>query len=428
MTQKPAAIVMNMFRTGLGIARSLGEAGIRVIGLSAHRESYGAVTRYARTLRAPDSRTEPEKLLEFLLALGPGESGAVVFPTRDDDVLFLDRFRDELSRYFRLAIPARPALAACLDKWETYRHATRAGAPAPKSWLIDGEPDIVRAAAEINYPCVLKPVAASDWRQSRNWELVGGRKAIPIASPDELIREYSAIMHANPRALLQEFIPGPDDLLTIAACYMDRNSEWVAGFNTRKLLQMPEGFGTGVIVETAHCPELLDAAARILREMRFTGIAEVEFKWDNAAGEHKLIEINPRPWDQHRLGWACGVDLILLSYCEHAGLPRPHIGEAKEGTKWIAEDAFLGAVISYARQRNPAIRSLFRKARGKRIYAIGFAKDPLPFLAYLVKSLIPQLVCGTARAAWSSLQRQRSDRAFRSCVPGANLTKGKSHD
>ena len=33
----PIAVVMNLFYTGLGVARSLGEKGVRVIGLTAHR-------------------------------------------------------------------------------------------------------------------------------------------------------------------------------------------------------------------------------------------------------------------------------------------------------------------------------------------------------------------------------------------------------
>ena len=44
---------MNMFYTGLGIARSLGEKGIPVIGLSAHRGVYGEYTRYAKIMRSP---------------------------------------------------------------------------------------------------------------------------------------------------------------------------------------------------------------------------------------------------------------------------------------------------------------------------------------------------------------------------------------
>src|SRR3954451_24943811 len=100
------AVVMNMFYTGLGIARSLGERGVPVIGLSAERGIYGNYTRYARIRRCPDSRSAPEELLTALIELGReiGER-SVIFPTRDDDCLFLDRFRTELQPYFTPVLP-----------------------------------------------------------------------------------------------------------------------------------------------------------------------------------------------------------------------------------------------------------------------------------------------------------------------------------
>src|SRR5580704_15378399 len=151
----PTAIVMNMFYTGLGIARSLGEKGIPVIGLSAHRGVYGEYTRYAKIMRSPDSRNEPEAFLPFLKKLGEELGGkAVIFPTRDDDVLFLDAHREELARNFELVIPARPALQASLNKWETYLLARRAGVASPRSWLIHNEQELHSALPEISYPCV----------------------------------------------------------------------------------------------------------------------------------------------------------------------------------------------------------------------------------------------------------------------------------
>ena len=60
---RPTAVVLNMFYSGLGIARSLGEHGIPVIGLTAQRGIYGNFTRYAKVVHAPDSRKEPEALL-----------------------------------------------------------------------------------------------------------------------------------------------------------------------------------------------------------------------------------------------------------------------------------------------------------------------------------------------------------------------------
>jgi predicted ATP-grasp superfamily ATP-dependent carboligase len=128
---------MNMFCTGLGIARSLSEQGVRVIGLTSQRGVYGNYTRCARTVLCPDSRNEPEALLARLLVLGR-ELGqrSVIFPTRDDDVIFLDRYRRELEPYFALTIPDGPVVRACLDKWETYLWAGKAGVLTPKCWLV----------------------------------------------------------------------------------------------------------------------------------------------------------------------------------------------------------------------------------------------------------------------------------------------------
>ena len=129
----PTAVVMNMFYTGLGIARSLGEKGIPVIGLSAQRGIYGNFTRYAKCLACPDSRSEPEELLSFLLKLGKAVgSRSVLFPTRDHDLVFLDRFRRELEPSYSLVVPESGPLSACLDKWQTYLAAQQSGVPTPK--------------------------------------------------------------------------------------------------------------------------------------------------------------------------------------------------------------------------------------------------------------------------------------------------------
>lgn len=406
---KPAAIVMNVFYTGLGIARSLGERGVPVIGLTSGRGLYGNFTRYAKTMFCPDSRREPEALLAFLLRLGQTLSvRGVIFPTRDDDLVFLDRHRSELAPYFSLVMPDSAVLNVCLDKWETYLWAERVGARIPKSWHIDGPEDVKRVAPELTYPCVLKPLSAHHWRQGNNWEIVGARKAIGVSSEEELLREYGAIALADKRALLQEMIAGGDDRLIVAAGYLSRQSRWVAGFNAQKLVQIPEGFGTGCIVQSVDRPELLESTARLLETMGFSGIAEVEYKWDAKSGEYKLIEINPRPWDQHRLGNACGVDLMYLAYCDHAGLAPPESRKPDPGHKWIAEDGFFFGALQLGWRRDPKLISLFRQTHGKRIYAIWSARDPLPLLAYACTGLIPGLLKSGARRLWSALRRKPS--------------------
>ena len=402
----PVAVVMNVFYTGLGIARSLGERGVSVIGLTATHGIYGNFTRYAKTMFCPDSRSQPEKLLPFLVELGRQfKERAVIFPTRDDDLVFLDRHRKELEPYYSIVAPSSKVLGICMNKFETFLAAERAGVATPGCWMIEGPEDLERLAGEVSYPCVLKPVSAHQWRGS-NWSLVGGRKAIAVASEEELRAEYLSIARAEKCALLQELVPGGDDRLFVHACYLDRDSRHVAGFEAQKIVQVPEGFGTGCIVQSVSRPELVEPTIRLLQSIRFSGIAEVEYKWDSATAQYKLIEINPRSWDQHRLGNASGVDLVYAAYCEHAGLPLPHAAKPTVGIKWIAEDVFVTMALRLLCKRDPRLRAHFRHARGKRVFAVWSFRDPLPLLVWLVIRFIPDMVA--AGVHWLRAQLKRS--------------------
>jgi predicted ATP-grasp superfamily ATP-dependent carboligase len=379
------AIVLNMYYTGLGIARSLGVRGVRVIGLSAVRRHYGNATRYAEVRISPDSRKEPAALFECLMDFGrKNGTRAIIFPTRDDDIVFLDRYREKLGEYFVPAIPPRDQIGICLDKWETHRAAERAGIPAPKAWLVESRDEFAQVVPMITYPSVMKPVASYDWHRGGNWKLVGGRKAVGITSRQHLIDEYSAISAADERVLIEEMVPGDDGQLLIAACFCDAQSRVASGFTARKLVQIPAAFGTGCVVETVDRPDIMAMAERLLDSMGFHGIAEVEFKHDVATGEYKLIEINARPWDQHRLGTAAGTDVIWAAYLDYAGLPGARLVAGPAKVKWIAEDAFVMALLRGASGSEPSVSSLVKAAHGRRIFGVWSARDPLPSLVWLV--------------------------------------------
>jgi predicted ATP-grasp superfamily ATP-dependent carboligase len=411
------AIVMNMYYTGLGIARSLGEHGIKVSGLTARRGVYGNFSRYVRTLLAPDSRHQPEELLAFLLGMKSAPGEKVIFPTRDDDVIFLDRFRRDLEPFFTLAVPDSDALTACLNKWETHQAALRSGVPVPKCWLVENDEDLRRVGQEATFPCVMKPLLSQYWRRGGNWQIVDCRKVIGVSSLEQMHAEYATISRADKRVVIQEMIPGGDERLVIVACYLDRESKFRAGFNTQKLLQTPAVLGTGCIVQTADHPELLEPTLNLLQEIRFTGIAEVEYKWDCTSGLYKLIEINPRPWDQHRLGIVCGVNLPYVAYCDYAGLPPPVVRSRFRLQKWVAEDVFLTTALRMLWAGDPALAALFRLARGERTYAIWSARDPLPFFVWLLASLIPDLLGAAVRRVWS---------VFGRILPAIDIGKGKA--
>jgi len=385
-------IVLNMFYSGLGIARAMAGKGVRVVGLSADPKVYGNFSRLCEVRRAPNSQDEPEALARFLIHACDGLQGAVIFPTRDADVLFLDRFRVLLGSKYRLCIPPPECLKKAINKYELARLAQGAGVATPRTLELNDSRDIPRVWREVGFPCVLKPVSAVQWRLADAWQKVGARKAVRIESKQQLVDEYQILCLASPRMLAQEWIEGATEQIVVLGGYADANSNLLAYFTARKIVQSPDDCGTGCIVRSEPLPQLVGLTERLLKALRYRGMAEVEFKYDSASRTYKLIEINTRHWDQHELGVAGGVNLTWTAYCDFIGRTVPQTGSAVNAT-WIAEDALLMRVLRSTFRPELRIPNLRNKlSSGRRIYGIYARKDPLPALKYFALTLCPSIL------------------------------------
>lgn len=61
---------------------------------------------------------------------------------------------------------------------------------------------------------------------------------------------------------------------------------------------------------TVHVPVLFEYGKKIFESLRWTGIANLEFREDPRTGEFKFLEINPRPWGFIDLAHRAGVDMV----------------------------------------------------------------------------------------------------------------------
>ena len=139
------AFVLSLFDTGLGAIRSLGRAGIRVIGLDSNARMPGFESRYCAAKLCPDPVHQPDELVQFLLNEGRQlERPGVLFPASDAFVLFLSRCRDSLKAYFRFALPSPDMLEAIVNKHRQYELAQRVGTPYPQTFYPENREDVQR--------------------------------------------------------------------------------------------------------------------------------------------------------------------------------------------------------------------------------------------------------------------------------------------
>lgn len=386
----PPVIIMNMFYSGLAIARDLAGTGVRVIGLSSDPKAYGNFTRFCEVRRAPDSQSEPEKLAAFLQQAADGLKGAVIFPTRDADVVFLDRYRDELKDY-RISIPPRSALIQALDKGSLVRCAQAAGVPAPKSLVAHNAEDLKKVPTELGFPCVVKPVSSYMWRGEDKWQAVGCRKAFLADNWNDLSAEYERVSRVNPDVLVQEWIPGSTKDIAIMGAYFGENSEALGYFCARKLVQEPDDFGTGCVVQNVPLQEIVEPSVRLCKSLGYRGMAEIEYKRDEKTGEYKLIEINTRHWDWHQLAHMSGVNLTRVAYSDLTGHKLDAATPAKPGGKWVAEDTLLLHSAAGIYNRRLTLRTVFRQLSGPKIFGIFKWADPMPFIRFSISSMFPTM-------------------------------------
>lgn len=393
----PPVIVLNLFHSGLGIARQLAGTGVRVVGLSADPEIYGNFTRWCEVRAAPNSQEESHQLAAFLRRAAAELHGAVIFPTRDADLLFLDRFRTDLEPFYRLAIPPRHVLLRIMDKAVLAGGAMEAGIPVPRTVAVADPAQLQSASEGVGFPCVVKPVSSVHWRQGSDWKAVGGRKAFLAGSIAELEQIYDRIAKVRGDVLLQEWIPGKTDQIVVWGGYLTRDMGPLTYFTARKLVQSPGEFGTGCVVESDPIPDLLEPSVRLCRALEYEGIAEIEYKRDARDGMLKLIEINARHWDWHQLGKASNVNLTWAAYCHLTGRLFPPERPSIQRAKWVAEDTFLTEILASVYSSRSAVGKMFNALAGKRIYGMFAWDDPLPFVRYSFAVLFPILALAAVR-------------------------------
>ncbi len=345
---RPPVVVLNMHYSGLGIARDLAPHGVPVFGLSAHPEFPGSASRYCSFHVAPDSLLDPDGLEDFLLKFARRfDVRPVLFPTRDHDVEFLLARRANLEGSYLIPMASRDVIERAMNKDRCFEAARSCGIALPRSHTVRSGAEIRNLRGEIALPVIVMTV--------------------------------------------QEYVPGPESSLVIFGSYCRPGGEVRAYFTARKLLQAPPLRGTGVVVEGRPIESIVEPSRRLLRAIGFSGLSEIEYKVHERTGTAYLIEINPRHWDQHRLGAACGVNLTLEWYRDLTEPDRLAPGECREAAprqgsvpvRWIADQEFALYAAAATARRGKALADLREFVRGRKTFAVLDWRDPRPSMRQL---------------------------------------------
>ena len=373
------AFVLGMFETGLGVGRSLGRAGIKVKGIDITKKS-GFYSKYIEPAICPHPLEVEEEFISFLIGIAARETERpALFLTSDEFLLPVSRWRKNLEKYYLMNLPDHQIIECIVDKRKQYALASDADIPVPKTFAADNMDQLLEIKDQVPFPAFIKGAEVTSWREKIGFSF----KGFVVESKEELLKTCQWIFERGTSGLVQEIIPGADSNHFKASCCLSRNGDVLLAFGLQKLRQQPVGFGFGCLVQSVAYPELLALGKRFFTKIRYRGVGSAEFKLDERDGKFKLIELNPRYWQQNALADKCGMNFPLMDYYELTNREPKAIDEYRSGIKWVNIHSDFESFREYRQRGQLSFMQWLRTLKGEKMFSDLAWDDMVPGLREL---------------------------------------------
>jgi D-aspartate ligase len=391
----PGALVVGGAHVSIAIARSLGRRGIPVWLLADH-----PLPRFSRYVErsfawpGPEHRDGVTSIVD--IASRHGLKQWVLFSTGDENMRMIAQNRALLASHIRVPTMGWEVMQTAYDKRLTYERAAVLEIDHPWSFQPRDLDEVGRLSCR--FPVVLKPACrdglneftyAKAWKADDHATLVAlYRRAASFVGPDGVI--------------IQEWIPG-DGESQFSYAGLWNHGEPVASLVARRVRQHPVDFGrSSTFVETVEQNQVEALACRFLKSLGYSGVAEIEFKYDRRDRRFKLLDVNGRFWTWTGLGRLAGVDFPYLAWQLAAGQAvAPIRGGA--GVAWMHVSRDIVAAWQEISRGTLGIADYLAGFRQRLTFASLALDDPLPLLVELP-------VTAWARVAnWSDRRAVRTD-------------------
>lgn len=340
-------------RVALAVVRALGREGAHVTVVEqerfARRTPAAFLSRYARRRRVLPSLDGGTAFVDALARAAEGTD--VILPVSTNVTLACARNLARLPA--RVPVPTLAALQRANDKSSVLAVARKAGVPVPVSFAPESDEELEAVLHHIRMPAIVK------LRDDEGTYLEPGERYV-MADRREVLREgYRKLHRLRSFPVLQELLEGDGYGVGVLA----REGEILASFCHRRIREYPIAGGPSAVCESVREPRLAAYAEALLRELRWTGVAMVEFK---KADDFRVIEVNPRFWGSLPLATRAGVNFPMLLCRMAMGEKVAPVRDYREGVKV----RFLAMDVSAAWD------ALAEPGRRRR-YLAGFLRDLL---------------------------------------------------
>lgn len=300
---------------GLSVIRCLGREGVHVVACDYDlKNAYGAKSKFVSEFLKIDNLNKfGEEAFTGLVEYGKKQSEKpVLLPTHDKYVEFIDKYYDELSKYYLIS-QAKGLNSKLLDKWTLHDIALENGVKIPATISVNDENLVEKVKNEVGFPCIIKPFDTVKFTK------VFRNKVFICKNLEEMEAGIKKAKDNDIEIFVQEIVPGFDDCMLTYDFYIARSGKTTHYLTAQKQRQWPINFGASVFTIQKYNPKLVDISKPFLENIGYRGFGEIEFKKHEKTGEIYLIEINARTTNFNNMIYKCGINMPYIAYLDLTG-------------------------------------------------------------------------------------------------------------
>lgn len=302
---KATVLVTDVSRgCSIAIIRSLGRAGYKVIAADSDPKCIGFKSKYVwKSLVYPSPETSTDKFTACLLNEIESQAVELIIPTTELVIQPIIKMRELFESQTRLALPPTEQYLIVTNKQKTMDLARRLGVPVPGTHVVETAEQALNYADELGWPIVLKPITSAKMNGEGKVEAF----QVTYASSRHELQQLMQRFEGRCEVLLQKYHDGIGYGIEV----LMHEGNLIAAFSHKRLREYPVSGGASSYRESVELDDELFAYSKaLLQELKWTGLAMVEFKVNGP--EKILMEINGRVWGSLPLAVASGVDFPLM--------------------------------------------------------------------------------------------------------------------
>ena len=363
----------------LGLARQACKCSVPVY--ICLKDAY-SVAKYSNSVKEVFIIDNDDKLEEKILSIA--DKNTLLFPTSDDYIDFIVERYDNLNGKMQIGLPSLDVIHTFNNKKNAYEYIQSLGVHQPISYSPNSIEDVLKLANTIEYPIVVKPAIMYSFHKQF------GKKAYLCLDKDSLIEKVKFI-HENKypinQILLQEYLSGGAKTLYSYGVYAE-NGEPQAWIMANRIRQNPMDFGNSTTFAiTCKIPEIEETARKILSATKYTGLAEIEFMYDEKSCVYKFLEINTRAWKWHSISEAFGWGFMSELIFNRNGANREFV-DSDSRKVWVERLTDFAVILKELFKGRMKLQEILKTYKISKTNAVWDIKDIKPAIMYLILSPI----------------------------------------